>query len=122
MTVIPEIVQGHVIVLKVLGTSIVYHKYAIGKYCNLYGRSGKFNPALYDLLETESYDCIVDTLSYVPSYERKISEVDEAFRRYPHLMYRLEIEIRENRQRIMRNIEEEMRINKSYLDILETLV
>lgn len=40
-----------------------YRSIAVGQYCDLYGKTGAFDPTNYVLLETPSYSCIVDAKS-----------------------------------------------------------
>lgn len=103
MTVIPELINGKVVSLKVVGTRIVYDYHSVGQYCSLFGTmSGPFNPEKYDLLQTERYECIADAYNH-----KKLTfteKVNEAYRKYPHLNAKLTKEIK---------------INQSFIDIIE---
>jgi hypothetical protein len=66
LIVIPETHSGKVIIMSgdIYG-NVNYTLVKIGKYCHLYDMpSGtRFDPSLYNLLETDSYTCIADRYS-----------------------------------------------------------
>ena len=78
---VPKMFEGRVII--VTGAN-AYNSVAIGKYCSLHDKwDATFNPANYELLETEAYDCIIDAKGNSLSNRRTVRVRDHINRYLP---------------------------------------